>query len=236
MGLGFLIVLFVGYRYYRTKSLRWVLMLFGIILIVGSWFGVQAAKSHHFGMDKVTASKQIDIAPKATIADLNFITISKGEDGDAQYHYTMKNKSYKTDTHGTTMRVVKGAKPILEQKMTSYQAESFFQKLLLVGLPDETTGESEFIFRLPTSYHVITEKQLTALNKLLEASKTDINKQVKAQVTQQINDKIKANKDYVNDKDGQKQLQADIIKNVTAAANTQLQTAVQKQLKAWNVE
>lgn len=91
MALGFFILLFVAYRYYRTHSLRWVLMIFGVLLIAVDWYGIKQAQVHHFGMVKQEINKSVAIQPKATVSNFNFITISEAKNGSAQYHTQWNN-------------------------------------------------------------------------------------------------------------------------------------------------
>lgn len=236
MALGFFILLFVAYRYYRTHSLRWVLMIFGVLLIAVDWYGIKQAQVHHFGMVKQEINKSVAIQPKATVSNFNFITISEAKNSSAQYHYMMHNKAYKTVTNGVPTRVVRNApKATLKSKQVAYNATSFWRKLLLIGLPDNTLVDSKYTFSLPKTWHVVTSKQLKEVTALTSDTQAKINSEVTKEVKAQMAAKIKANKKFAKDTDAQKALQKQIITKVTTEVNKEVNQAITAKLDAWNV-
>nr|WP_276521761.1 DUF4811 domain-containing protein [Weissella diestrammenae] len=228
-------MLIAAITYYKTRVIRWVFIVIGLILVIANGIGLIKAQSGHFLMQKNEKVRTHQISAKSTVGDKSFIVTTKAQGGSFAYHYTIDGKSYRTTPkHGTT-RIKVAKTPKLVEKATSYSANNLWSKFMLIGLPTSTPVTFSYTFELPNNWYVVSENQNQEIQKMVDASKDGLEDKIKENVTKAVEDAVQANPDYLNDKNAQKQTQDDIVKQVTGEIDDKLATDVAAKLKEWNL-
>ena len=74
------------------------------------------------------------------------------------------------------------------------------------------------------------------LQKMVQDNESDISDKVRDEINKQVAKKVKADKDFVDDEDGQNKLKDDIVKKVTSDSQKQLKVDIVNQISKWQKE
>ncbi|MDR3240808.1 MAG: DUF4811 domain-containing protein [Lactobacillaceae bacterium] len=236
IAIGVILLLIAGVTYYKTRILRWIFIIIGLVLVIGSSIGLNLAQHGHFLMQKNETIETHKLGSKTEVAGKSFIVTTQTKAGKFEYHYMLNGKSYRTMPANGTTRVVTGKKAQLEEKIVSYSANNIVSKFMLVGLPTSTPADSTYTFELPKDWYIISDQQNTEIQKMVDDSKAGLEDKIKDSVTKAVQDAVASNPDYLTDTNAQKQTQDDIVKQVTGEINDQLAKDVEAKLKSWNLE
>ncbi|WP_057754449.1 DUF4811 domain-containing protein [Weissella kandleri] len=232
---GVVLLVLAGISYYQKHSVRYWMIIVGLLLVLIDGIGMGMAGSKHLFMEKQTMKKTVQLSSKSSVVGKSFIVTTNAKNGTFNYHYTWKNKNYRVNPKDGATHFEKGDKAVLKEQISNYQATNFFDKFMLVGLTTQTEPNVEYTFVLPDNWYIITKQQNDEIQKMIAESKAGMDDKIKKGVTDAIEAEVKKNPDYLKDKDAQKDTQNKIVQQVTGEINDDLTQKVDKKLTEWNV-
>lgn len=234
--IGVVLLVLAGITYFRRQIIRWSLLIIGIILLVASGIGIYMAPSNHWFMEKQVFNKTIKMDAKTTVGDKSFIVTTNAKNSKFEYHYKWNNQSYRITPKAGSTNVVKGSTAAVKEHISNYQAKNFFDKFMLVGLPTSTEPDVKYTFVLPENWYIISSDQDQEIQDKIKTSKSGLEDKIKENVTNAVQDEVKKNPDYLNDKDAQKKTQDEIVNSVTNDINQSLDNDVNNMLQDWHLK
>jgi len=233
--LGIVMLAYAAIRGVTHRKVRWGSIVLGIILTVSMGFGLHQAQQDRFLLARVPVAKTEKIAPAITVNGLHLITTQKVADKELRYTYAIGDKSYQTVTENasTFVKTTDRQQATLKTQVVTYQANSLWRRLLLLGQQTLEKGHTTFTLTIPKDWYVVPANKVVQLQQMVKDSKASIANETGKQVKQSFMDKAAADEGFVKDTKAQDELKKKIINDVTKQADDKLLQDMQAQLAKW---
>lgn len=231
--LGIVLLAYAAIQGVVHHQVRWVPIVVGLLLTISMSFGVRHAQGQHFLMSKVPLTKTQKIQPAVTVNDFHLITTEQGVENRLRYTYKTNDKTYQTLTQQAKAEVVAGKKASLKTTVMTYQANSTWRRFLLLGQDTLEKGTTTYKLTLPEGWYVVPANKVDDLQKMVQDNEGKLANQVRDEINKEVTAKVKADKDFVDDKAGQDKLKNNVIKKVTTDSNKQLKVDMVNQIAQW---
>jgi hypothetical protein len=178
-------------------------------------------------------TKTQKIQPAVTVNGFHLITTEQGAENRLRYTYKTNDKTYQTLTQQAKAEVVAGKKASLKTTVMTYQANSTWRRFLLLGQDTLEKGTTTYKLTLPEGWYVVPANKVDDLQKMVQDNENQLANQVRDEINKEVTAKVKADKDFIDDKPGQDKLKNNVVKKVTADSNKQLKVDMINQIAQW---
>lgn len=231
--LGIVLLAYAAIQGVVHHQVRWVPITLGLLLTIFMGLGLQRAQQRHFLMAEVPFTKTQKIQPAVVIDGFNLVTTEKGSNGRLRYTYKTNDKTYQTLTQQAQTKVVAGKDATLKTTVMTYRANSTWRRFLLLGQKTLEQGGTTYKLTLPEGWYVVPNDKVDDLQKLIDTNESKISDKVRDEIDKRVAEKVKTDKDFVNDTESQNKLKNDVVKQVTSDAKKQLKVDIVNQISKW---
>lgn len=233
--LGVVMLAYAAIRGVTHRKVRWGSIVLGVILTVVMGFGLHQARQDRFLLAKVPVAKTEKIAPAVTVNGLHLITTQTVANKELRYTYSIGDKSYQTVTEdaSTVVKTTERNQATLKTQVVTYQANSLWRRLLLLGQQTLEKGHTTFTLTLPKTWYVVPTNKVSTLQQMVKDSKASIADETGKQVKKAFTDKAAEDEAFLKDTKAQDDLKKKIISDVTKQADDKLLQELQAKIASW---